>query len=190
MNKDLTNKNEIINFFYNILVKEWEKSKNINCLVFYLYLKTNYNFFSLKKTIKKPLIKNSLFNLIVSRVMTHKGMSGGKKEKIQKTLLDQLLKSNTQLQIMEKLCKAIINTVPNKNVRHIKYGSGSISRVVTLTINKKISWFVKQLVKNIKGNFSEEIKLRISQAAANNSKSKLHLSKNEIYKMVDSAQIQ
>jgi len=141
-----------------LLKKEWLAEKNINAFLYAKYIQTYRGFISKKiqnaPSKEKYYLKKSLYDRIICKIMSNKGKNTGKKIKI-KNIIDSSLK------ILENeflspgsalLVLALVKAVPNYTIRSLKFGSGSLTRAVKLTVSKKISWFLKNLVKAINSN--------------------------------------
>lgn len=176
--------------FEQILVSEWNKSKNINCFLLNEHLKQTPYFISLKKDIRKQTLQAPLFQKIISGCMTHKSKNGGQKLKIHNIIYSTMRQKYSDEEIANLLLLSFVRTVPNKMVRHMKYGSGSLTRAVNLSFNKKIKWYIKTLTKNLPFNFSKEILKRIEDGYNANLKGVLLMSKKDVDAAVSSAQIE
>ena len=171
------------------LIEQWNKTKNPNAFYFYMFLKENPSFLDLEIKRSEPSkrgfnLKKPLFERLVNKMMTDLKRDGGKKIKARNLLLGQLTKKSQELncKVEELLCSLIVKTVPNYTVRRLKYGSGFLTKLVHLTIAKKISWFLKTFVlatrkrnKSFADSFSSEVDMILNK----NTKSFFYVTKRE-----------
>jgi ribosomal protein S7 len=163
----------------------WDNDHNVNAFLFAYYAHLYPSFLENKvvrcsKNKEFYQLKKSLLDRLCSRLMSSKKTTGGKKLKIRNIVLDTLQKEFTEDPSIV-LFKALIKSVPNYTIRRLKYGSGFLTKMVKLSISKKISWFIKNLalVVNKQSNLAKQLGTELKDLLNNSPKSGLLLAKKQ-----------
>lgn len=155
---------------WTILKNQWEKTGNINGFLFMKFIE-KYPIFGEKtiqrgsKNLEKYVLEKSLYCRFINKIMSRKSTNTGKKKKAE-NLVESVLKEKAKKYNIEEpylLILLLVKSVPNFTIRRIKFGSGTITKAVRLTLLKKISWFLSSFAQFFKTRrpfhelFSEEI---------------------------------
>jgi ribosomal protein S7 len=183
------------------LNKEWDVSSNVNAFLFARFVE-KYPIFEKEiairggPNVKNYTLKKSLFDRVCNKVMTCGHNHSGKKV-LARNLLDKVLtKLSEQLKLSKTtiLILCLVKSVPNGDIRRLKFGSGHLTRSTRLTIKKKISWFLTILTdlvfKSRKGSFYSRTLEEFNAILTNSPKSKVLARKKEILISVDKANLQ
>ena len=183
-----------------VLNKEWVENKNVNAFLFANFVET-YPVFEKDYCVKgipnkeHYFLKKSLLDRFVNKVMTNGHKNTGKKVKALKLITQVLsLKAEKyQLSMTSLLILLLVRTCPNYTIRRLKFGSGHITRAVSLTICRKITWFLVSFAKvfKIKNTpFCKKVGDEIDNILQNSPRSMLLSLKREQLSQAEKANIQ
>lgn len=201
MNKYEFNWSKISNEVLEELNKEWDSSSNINAFLFARFIE-KYPVFEKEiclrggPNVKDYTLKKSLYDMVCNKIMTCGHNHTGKKVLARNLLNEALSALSTQLNLSKTtiLILCLVKSVPNGDIRRLKFGSGHLTRSTRLTIKKKISWFLKVITdlvfKSRKGSFYTRVMEEFTAILSNSPKSKVLARKREIMISVEKANLQ
>ena len=187
--------------YYILLDKEWNQSSrtNANAFLFAAYINQHPLFVEpiVHKSTANKLDYTSQYSFLtrlVNKTMSKNGNSSGKKIKVTKLVVNVLEKvaAKYKLSITQLLLTTLVRTVPNYDIRRLKFGGGFLTKSVQLTVGKKISWALKQwasLFKKRKRSFQSVFTEQLSLIMDNNPKSKLLTTKKQMENIASRANL-
>lgn len=182
----------------DLLIQQWNTTENPNAFMFAHYILKNPVFISevVQRTTKTKInytVKKSLLDRVCSKLTSHNKNTGGKKLKTRNLVYEALKNNNKNLSVPLLLLLVLVRSVPNYDIRRLKYGSGHLTKIVTLTVARKITWFLKEFAQiglKKKESFSVFINKELQAVLNNSTRSKLLTKKREAQQNAIKANLQ